>query len=89
MTIKSLPITDLGSAAASVVEKLEEKRSSGLEITRMLRDPAQVVMVADYAADVIEAQHAALKHLVRWHDQLSKQDIAKAEAAIAKAEGRA
>jgi hypothetical protein len=31
---------------------------------------------------------ASLKHLVRWHDQLGKEDIARAEAVIAKAEGR-
>jgi len=30
----------------------------------------------------------ALKHAVRWHDQLSANDIKKMEAAIAKAEGR-
>lgn len=28
---------------------------------------------------------AALRHAVRWHDQLSKEDIAKMEVAIAKA----
>lgn len=31
---------------------------------------------------------STLKHLVRWHDQLGKEDIARAEAVIAKAEAR-
>lgn len=30
----------------------------------------------------------ALKHLVRWHDQLSKEDIAMAQGVIASVEGR-
>ncbi len=36
------------------------------------------------APDMLEA----LKHLFHWHDQLGKHDIAKAEAVIARAEGR-
>lgn len=35
------------------------------------------------APDLLEA----LKHAVHWHDQLNAKDIAKMEAAIAKAEG--
>lgn len=33
--------------------------------------------------------YAALEHMIRWHDQLSPADIAKAEAALAKARGEA
>jgi hypothetical protein len=39
-------------------------------------------------ADAARGMLAALKHMVHWHDQLSPADIAKASAAIAKAEGR-
>lgn len=33
--------------------------------------------------------YAALEHMIRWHDQLSPADIAKAETAITKARGQA
>lgn len=44
-------------------------------------DNARVIVAAPELLD-------ELKRLVRWHDQLSAKDIAKAEAVIAKAEGR-
>jgi rRNA maturation endonuclease Nob1 len=34
------------------------------------------------AADEIERLREALKNMLRWHDQLSPADIAKAEAAL-------
>jgi len=37
--------------------------------------------VAD-AADEIERLREALQHLIRWHDQLSAADIAKARDAL-------
>ena len=36
----------------------------------------------DEAADEIERLREALKNMLRWHDQLSPADIAKAEAAL-------
>ena len=39
------------------------------------------------AYEEIEELVSALKHLVRWHDQLSMADIDKAKKAIAKATG--
>jgi hypothetical protein len=38
--------------------------------------------IAKEAADEIERLREALQHMVRWHDQLSASDIAKAEAAL-------
>jgi hypothetical protein len=38
------------------------------------------------AANEIERLREALKHMLRWHDQLSPADIAKAEAALKKDE---
>jgi hypothetical protein len=40
----------------------------------------------EIAADEIERLREALKHLLRWHDQLSPADIAKAEAALKEGE---
>lgn len=34
------------------------------------------------AADEIKRLREALQHMLRWHDQLSPADIAKAEAAL-------
>ena len=34
------------------------------------------------AADEIENLREALQHMLRWHDQLSLADIAKAKAAL-------
>jgi len=34
------------------------------------------------AADEIEQLREALRHMLRWHDQLSLADIAKAKAAL-------
>jgi len=34
------------------------------------------------AADEIERLREALRHMIRWHDQLSLADIAKAKAAL-------
>jgi len=34
------------------------------------------------AADEIENLREALRHMLRWHDQLSLADIAKAKAAL-------
>jgi hypothetical protein len=38
------------------------------------------------AADEIERLREALKNMLRWHDQLSPADIAKAEAALKEGE---
>lgn len=38
-------------------------------------------------AEAGEDMLAALQHLVRWHDQLKLADIARAQAAISKAQG--
>jgi hypothetical protein len=38
------------------------------------------------AAAEIERLREALKHLLRWHDQLSPADIAKAKAALKEGE---
>ena len=40
------------------------------------------------AADEIERLREALQHIVRWHDQLSASDIAKAEAALQQEESK-
>ena len=34
------------------------------------------------AADEIEKLREALRHMIRWHDQLSEADIAKASAVL-------
>ena len=39
-------------------------------------------------ADEIERLREALQHMVRWHDQLSASDIAKAEAALQQEESK-
>ena len=36
------------------------------------------------AIDEIERLREALQHMIRWHDQLSPADIAKAKAALEK-----
>jgi hypothetical protein len=36
------------------------------------------------AADEIERLREALQYMIRWHDQLSPADIAKAKAALEK-----
>jgi hypothetical protein len=38
--------------------------------------------LTDEAADEIERLREALQHIIRWHDQLSPSDIAKAKAAL-------
>ena len=38
--------------------------------------------------DEIERLREALQHMVRWHDQLSASDIAKAEAALQQEESK-
>ena len=40
--------------------------------------------VSKEAADEIERLREALRHMLRWHDQLSPADIAKAKAALEK-----
>lgn len=52
---------------------VKERHESADEIERLRQDKAELL--------------DALKHIVRWHDQLSANDIAKAKAAIAKATG--
>jgi len=43
----------------------------------------EIEQLQDQNAELVEM----LKHMVRWHDQLSVNDIAKAETVIAKATG--
>lgn len=47
-----------------------------------VKDPSPDALARAAAKDML----AALKHLVHWHDQLSREDIARAEAAIRLAE---
>jgi hypothetical protein len=44
---------------------------------------AKIEQLQKQNAELVEM----LKHMVRWHDQLSVNDIAKAETVIAKATG--
>jgi len=52
------------------------------EIERLRRDVDRMASLAiDNAKDTLRLREA-LKNMLRWHDQLSPTDIAKAEAAL-------
>ena len=67
-----------------------------MDIVEQLRKSANTIYEQDgytfrlglqnEAADEIERLREALQHIVRWHDQLSASDIAKAEAALKEGE---
>jgi rRNA maturation endonuclease Nob1 len=65
-----------------------------MDIVEQLRKSANTIYKQDgytfrlglqkEAADEIERLREALQHIIRWHDQLSPADIAKAKAALEK-----
>ena len=54
-------------------------------VERLRTEQPSYVLIGDAAIE-IERLREALRHMLRWHDQLSPADIAKAEAALKEGE---
>jgi len=75
-----------GMALQDVADQIQvyvkERHEAADEIERLRRDVDRMASLAiDNARDTLRLREA-LKNMLRWHDQLSPADIAKAEAAL-------
>ena len=66
-----------------IVERLREVLVNTMHWVKCHDAADEIERLRQDKAELLDA----LKHIVRWHDQLSANDIAKAKAAIAKATG--
>ena len=66
-----------------IVERLREVPVNTMHWVKCHDAADEIERLRQDKAELLDA----LKHIVRWHDQLSANDIAKAKAAIAKALG--